>query len=128
VSNSPFKTKDFKALQKKWEERLKKEGFEDIERKEGRLKSGSVENVRYLYTTEQFNIKEEYYRLAGQFLHEYKFKSSVERKIWELHSEGMSVRNIIKKLKHKGITAYKNLVHGTIVELADKMKTHARKR
>ena len=126
--SSPFKTKEFLKLHRDWAKKLKKSGFEDIERKEGVLKTSSMENVRNLYTVEQFNIKEEYYRLAGQFLHEYKFKTQVDKRIWELHSEGVSVRNIIKKLKHRGITAYKDLVHGTIKQLAEEMKEYARNR
>lgn len=132
--SSPFKTKEFKDLEKKWYDKLEKKGFHDIERTDAvgresnRLKNDVIAHVLQTYTPEKFAIKEEYYRLAGQFLHEYKFKSENERTIWKMHSEGTSVRDIIKALKKKGVTAYKDLVHGTIKRLAEEMKTYARKR
>ena len=132
--SNQFKTKEFQELQTKWYKKLQQKGFNDIERTDkigkaaGRLKTDALENVSHSYSAHQFSIKEEYYRLAGQFLHEHKFKTQVEKKIWELHSEGVSVRNIIKKLRHRGVTAYKDLVHGTIKRLAKEMKEHARSR
>lgn len=125
--SNQFKTKEFRELQSKWYKKLRQQGFEDLERKAGRLKTGALQNISHLYNTEQFNIKEEYYRLAGQFLHEHKFKSGIEKKIWELHSEGMSIRNIVKKLKHRGVTAYKDLVEGVIKRMREEMKKYARK-
>lgn len=132
--SSLFKTKEFKDLEKEWYDKLAKDGFKDLERqdrvgkKEERLKNGSVEIIQDRYTLEQFKIKEEYYRVAGQFLHNNKFKCSLDRLVWSLHSEGMSIRNIIKKLKKKGRTAYKDLIHGIIKRLADEMKTNVTKR
>ncbi len=43
---------------------------------------------------------EEYYRMAGYFLHEYKFEYEIDRKIWELHAEGMGMREIAVALKN----------------------------
>ncbi len=133
--SNQFKTKEFKALQIKWEAKLKKAGFKDLERKdrwgraEERLQTDTMENVANRGTTvEEFEATQDYYRIAGQFLHEHKFKTQVEKKIWELHAEGDSIRVIIKKLKHRGITAYKDLVQTTINRLADEMKDYARNR
>jgi hypothetical protein len=130
--SSPFKTKEFQDLQKVWNRKLEKSGFQDIERSDrvgkasGRLKTDALKNITQSYTAEQFAVKEEYYRLAGQFLHDYKFKSDNDRTIWRMHSEGISVRDIIRALKKKGVTAYKDLVHGTIKRLADEMKSYVR--
>lgn len=131
--SNPFKTKEFKQQQDAWYKQLKQEGFADIERSDkvgkasGRLKTDALKNILQSYTPEQFAVKQDYYRLAGQFLHDYKFKSEKERTIWQMHSDGVSVRDIIKALKSKGMTAYKNLVHGTIMKLTEEMKNYVRK-
>lgn len=132
--SSQFKTKQFKELENRWYKKLLEKGFKDIEQRDSkgksldRLKTGPLENVVNLYSVEQFQIKEEYYRVAGQFLHEHKFKTNTEKLIWKHHSDGVSIRNIIKFLKKKGVTAYKDLVQGIINRLAEEMKTHARKK
>jgi hypothetical protein len=131
---NPFKSKEFRELEKKWYSKLSKKGFKDIERtdrvgKENqRLKTDVMENIMHFYTVDQFNIKQEYYRTAGLFLHEHKFKSAKEKKIWALHSEGLSIRDIIKLLKSKGQVAYKDLVQNTIKRLAAEMKKNVRER
>ena len=132
--SSPFKTKEFKELEQKWYSKLASKGFKDLERRdksgreEGRLKTDPLENIPHFYNVEQFQIKEEYYRMAGQFLHEYKFKTSIERTIWGMHTQGVSVRNIVKNLQAKGHTAYKDLVHGAIKRLAAEMKNNVRQK
>jgi len=128
------KLTEFRELQRKWDEKLAKSGFVDIERKDRvgassrMLKTAALKNIVDQYTPEQFEIKQEYYRLAGQFLHDHKFKSGKDREIWRLHSEGVSIRNIIRHLKRRRMTAYKDLVHGTILRLAEEMKEYARNR
>jgi hypothetical protein len=129
MSNSnPFNTKEFKDLKSKWYKRLKDAGFDDIERQdlEGEngsiLKTAAMENIKRSYTVDQFKIKEEYYRLAGQFLNSNKFRSEIDRQIWAMHCEGISIRNIIKALKEKKLTAYRDLVHGAIKKLVKEMK------
>lgn len=100
-----------KELQKVWYQKLKDEGFKDIEQegKNGFLKEWSRKfripygsQVAKGYTTEDKirdnEVKETYYRLAGHFLYDYKFKTETLRNIWELHSEGVSYRNIAKIL------------------------------
>lgn len=132
MSHHNYKTKQFKELESRWYSKLKQSGFKDIERSDrvgkaaGLLVTGPLENILHSYDVNQFNIKEEYYRLAGQFLHEHKFDSKFEKTIWETHSQGISIENIIKALKLKGKTAYKDLVHGVIKKLASEMKTNAR--
>lgn len=132
--SNPFKTKQFKDLEKEWYGRLTKSGFKDIERRDrigkaaGRMKTGTLDNIIHSYDEHQFSVKEEYYRVAGQFLHSYKFKSALEKSIWSMHSEGLSIRNIIKSLKAKGHTAYRDLVNGAIKRLALEMKVYASKK
>lgn len=127
--SNPFETKKFKALEKKWYSKLKNDGFSDIERNDKRnLKTDPLENIFHFYDEAAFERKEEYYRLAGQFLHEHKFKSAADRLVWDLHSQGMSIRNIIKRLKLEGFSAYRDKVQGIIKNLLVEMKNNVTKR
>jgi hypothetical protein len=92
-------------LQKQWYKKLADSGFEDIENDRGYLKT----NVNTRYTRGynngkdveavaiDYEIKANYYRLAGQFLYEHKFANDSERNLWKYHAEGMSHREIVKK-------------------------------
>ena len=113
---------NFKQLQKKWNDKLKASGFEDAEDNNGNLKVWH----NHLYTREaapvKLKAKEEYYRVAGFFLHDYEFETSKERKIWELHSEGKAFRTIGKKVREP-----KSEVHRVVTRLKQEMlKMYAR--
>jgi len=103
--NSP----EFKALQKKWYKKLEKSGFEDAERPDGNLKWWASRFDRKWYNPTADAAKEAYYRFAGQFLHGHTFEDPMEREIWALHSEGVSMRNIVKTLRkrYRGIYVLK---------------------
>lgn len=113
---------EFKKLQAKWYEKLKKKGFQDIEQQDGNLKVWSSHLFKSSYNEITTPAKEDYYRIAGQFLHEYKFENAAEKLIWRLHSDGHSIRHIVQTLKKKGLKAHKNGVHAKIQRLARKMK------
>jgi hypothetical protein len=93
-----------RALQAKWERILEKEGLGDIE-KCGRLRVYHDHRLRstvegeLIFHPDKNAAKEAYYQLAGEFLHEHTFESAQERKIWELHSQGMPVREIARKIR-----------------------------
>lgn len=97
-------SKEFKEIQDKWYAKLKKEGFEDIEdvsethRPERDLKKWHSFAFQLNNSADDYSDKERYYQLAGQFLHEYEFKNKLERSIWEGHAEGLSIREISRKL------------------------------
>lgn len=114
-------TKELKKLQTKWYAKLKKEGFDDIEQLDGNLKVWHSQFFKVRHNATLFQAKEDYYRAAGHFLHDHKFKDERERLIWTLHSDAVSVANIVKALKKKRYTAYADLVHGTIKELSQIM-------
>jgi len=94
---------NFKALQKKWYSKLKKEGFEDIEQDEENLKVWS--QVFFgKHSIEQIQAKQAYYQMATNFLEEYPFETERDRIIWEYHANGISAREIVvlfKKIKIK---------------------------
>lgn len=119
-------SKEFLALKRKWYAKLDKEGFKDIENEAGLLKKWSSYWLRSKHTSATFDAKQEYYRLAGQFLHDYQFGSALDRIIWEMHSEGDSVRGIAVALKKRGFKVYKRLVHETLMRLSDIMADRCR--
>lgn len=100
---NPFKTREFLALRRKYYEKLKEEGFEDIEITDwstgdsGNLLRGfgHMDAIRR-YTPD----KERYYQLARQMIHTLKARRAPkeERKVWELHAEGVSFRAIERRL------------------------------
>lgn len=97
---------DLQTLKEVWHGKLQRSGFEDIERDELRLKTMSnkfnTDMVR-----RNWHAKSEYYSMAGQFLHNYQFKTRLERIIWEYHANGLSIRDIAKILKKVKITSIK---------------------
>lgn len=116
-----FKTPKFKKLQSKWYGKLKDKGFEDIEQDETRLKKWS-ETFFKKGNLNQSNIsvveaKYNYYSMCRQFLGEYKFKNKSERKMFEMHSEGLGVRVIAVELK-----TYRRKVHETVQRLVRIMR------
>lgn len=116
-----------KNLQKEWYEKAEKGNeFKNIEQLDGNLKEWSS----FMFTApgrgeidhiDKIRAKEEYFRLAGQFLYDAEFDSELEKYIWEKHAEGISTAKIIKHLKSRGHTAYKDLVHGIIHKLSKEM-------
>lgn len=118
--SSPFRTPEFLELKNKWYEKLKKKGFNDIEQDEEHLKQwSSYFKIKYHKTT--FEAREEYYRLAGKFLHDNKFKSKTDFFIWNQHSSGATMAKIKDRLKEKGIVFQFNKIHEVIHRLAKEM-------
>jgi hypothetical protein len=133
-----WQTANFKKLQDRWTKKLEDSGFVDIEQPE-HFKSGVPDGALKTWVGRKYSKpsapdietlqeREEYYRLAGQFLWSHKFSSGAERLIWELHSNGKSIRNIVKELKTKnhrrmeGRLVNKRLVHETVQRLVKTMK------
>lgn len=108
---SPFRTKEFLALKAEWYKKLKKEGFEDVETDEEHLETWHSTFFKVRHNATLSEAKEAYYRRATHFLNDYNFDSDLEKALWGLHAEGISIRNIVKALKGKGFKAYKNSVH-----------------
>lgn len=130
--------KQYKTLQAKWYKKLKKSGFEDHEQDEFFLKSysgrvsardsnefsedelnaGGYLTWDYVYAdTMRSEAKAEYYRWCSHMLNDWVFKTKRERKIFEMHSEGLGVRQIAKALK-----TYKRKIHEELRALIGRMK------
>jgi hypothetical protein len=97
------KDKGFRELQKKWYDRLKKEGFDDIEWTDH--KTGYGQDSPHLkrstyYISSKYSLgTENYYRLFRNFVSHATFTSKIDKTIAELHSEGFSYRQIIKQIR-----------------------------
>lgn len=113
--------KELKLLQKKWYKVLKQDGFTDIEKDEDTLHTWTSTFFKMRHNPILSTAKEEYFRLAGQFLHDYPFETKVDRLIWELHSQGLGVRQISKKLKEDRIRLSKSLVSTIVQRIAREM-------
>ena len=103
---NPFKSPEFKELERLWYDKLKEEGFQDIEESPDKAERGSGERMLVRSHSADFkrvprsNIESsyEYYYFASQFLlHENGFKNEKHRKVWELHCEGVPEREIAEK-------------------------------
>lgn len=116
-----FKSKEFKDLKDKWYKKAAKSGFKDIEQDEDNLIVWASHLFRATYDATKFQAKEEYYRAAGHFLHDYEFDSKRDRLVWEKHAEGLSIAKIVKELKKKNRKIHKMLVHEIIKRLASEM-------
>lgn len=107
-------SKEFKALQAKWDKKLKDRGFDDIEQRDGNLKVWSSFFFKKRHNPILFEAKEEYYRAAGKFLYDHKWTSKKDRTIWELHCQGKSARVIVKEMKSRHFRINKPMVHQII--------------
>lgn len=88
----------FNRLKAEWDKKLAEAGFDDIEYKDGSIRSGALRSTSAKDPILR-EAAQEYYYMACHFLNEYTFASELERIIWEYHSEGLSVRDICKILK-----------------------------
>lgn len=110
-----LKQKQLNELTQLWYQKLKDEGFEDIE-----------ESFQYhsLYFAQAFgklqhrsSSRLDYHERAIAFLDLYEFESSQERDVWEMHTMGHSQRDIVKRLN-----VSKGTVYRTIKKLCNIMK------
>lgn len=105
----PQKKQSFKALQAKWYKRLADSGFQDIEQANSpdeMLKRWDSHYFRRSIKGQQFESTQEYYYRATQWLEEYAFKNKTHKNIWTLHTEGVSLRGIARKLKQNYNSVY----------------------
>lgn len=121
-----FQTKKFRQLQKVWYLKLEETGFEDAEDTNSEnefLKTWHSSYFQTKYDPHSFESKRDYYDCALEFLHRnYQnhqyglFEYNQESRIWELHCEGLSLREIARKLT---ITVYQ--VNKVVTSLKQKM-------
>lgn len=102
---SQFRSKEFKKLESEWYAIVSESGFVDIEdtvNEERPLKDWHGSSLGRDATRrgpEAIKATMTYYSCAAELLHVYQFQDPLHRKIWELHCEGMPVREIAKRVK-----------------------------
>lgn len=105
---SAFQGKKFKDLQKKWYAKLAEDGFEDIEDQDQKhLKAWHSAYFQIKYTPCTFEAKQHYFEMAREFVWTHPFKTKQNRRIWILHSRGLSLRQIAEKRKTKVCRVFK---------------------
>ena len=110
-------------LKEIWAKKLKDSGFEDIETPLGGLKRYDKDYFFHPDMVERAGFSRHYYDLARAFLNDYKFDSTLDKTIWEQHSEGKSVRYIAKLLQNDPATHLHRIkIWQTISRLAKEMK------
>ncbi len=96
-----FKTKKFKDLQAKWYKKLADKGFEDIE--DNKYEEPKLKAYHYLrFKTLEPDVhaaRAKYYENCRGVLVNHRFKRALDRRIWELHTEGLSLREIETEIK-----------------------------
>ncbi len=119
--------KTYEQERDEWYAKLEKEGFKDLEDKEGRLKRWSSDifgKTKALVQGGGWQIKAEYYSMCERFLAEYPFETELEKTIWAYHTEAISVRDIaetLNKLRRKNKTN-RQAVWLVVSRLEDRMK------
>lgn len=115
-------SKEFLDLQTKWYKKLKDSGFKDCEKTEEYIKNPSADIAAKVSKNQvYYQAKEEYYRLAGYFLSDYKFTENKHKFIWQLNCEGKGLRQIAKAMKEQGFkTSNKDSV-GTVIKTLNKL-------
>lgn len=126
MAQSPFKTKEFLKLQKQWDKKLAKSGFEDIEQDETRLKVWSAQLLRK-QIRDRAESTEAYYYIATHFIYSPIFKmffDSIDLAIWEYHAEGVTIDKTSQVLKAVNIIVPPHTVHNRIEKIREKMLKH----
>lgn len=114
---NPFKTPEFKRLFREWNNRLAESGFQDAEN--FNLPEPALKKCVVSQSIEKLNQagaqgKEIYFELACGLLHSgFQFKNDLHKRTWELHCMGMSVRQIVERLRFQ-LLGYKGLKHSNV--------------
>lgn len=97
----------YKELRDQYYHILKMQGFEDIEdvdSEDQRLKhNGQSGTLEGCFKGSPIKIlRAEYFQLADQFLKVCMFDNDIERRIWEMHAEGLTMREITGAIATQG--------------------------
>lgn len=111
-----YETEEFKRLNKEWQKKLEESGFEDIEKSDN-----DFIRQHQVFTADKVQSEggREYYLLCQKILREYDFKDNLHRLIFELHTEGKSVREISTFLQ---LNSERTLKKSVISDVINKIK------
>lgn len=96
-----YQSARFREINREWQKKLKESGFSDIEYTfpngdTSGLTKPAIGVCGPQPSLQKYNARIEYYTMASKFLHDFKFSTRLDFKIWELHSDGFSYRKIVK--------------------------------
>lgn len=125
-----WKSLSFKALQAEWYQRLEKAGFQDAERLTGAemvLKQRASHPYKGIPEFER-DIKQAYFAILAQRLHETAFKDEIDKLIMTWHAEGHTVKMICEDLDNLGEPRNRNTIRYMIrrYEMAWGMRSYPR--
>lgn len=118
-TNAAPSTVPSRALAAEWRRKLAASGFDDIEHPCGDLRSPPAPMQNRAVGSlpqETYQDNADYYYAAGKFLHSNPFANQQDRRIWELHAEGVPYREIAASTG-----TYVRLVNDTINRLRNLM-------
>jgi DNA-binding NarL/FixJ family response regulator len=99
-----YETKKFVAIQKKWEEKLAKEGFQDID-KQAASKSGN----RHTLACQNHVAIHAFFRRLDCFLNTSETLPPIHKTILKMYSDGRMIKDICKAV-NKGRTTVKAVI------------------
>lgn len=111
----------FLDLRDKWYTKLANQGFEDIEDVHSpneMLLAWHASDLPRRMTDNRHVATVAYYEAARDMLNWYTFKNRQERRIWELHAEGISIREIVKRTSY----GKRDKVHTVIKKIRREIK------
>lgn len=121
-----MKSKEYIALQKEWYEKLKREGFDDLEYfydngearewLKGTSKFVSMETEEVHNPSLTYDNTLDYYLKVDKILETTLFDSEEHKYIFTLHTEGLSLRKIAKLV---------NFSHPKVLRIINKYKAKA---
>lgn len=108
---------EFKELQKVWYEKLADQDFKDIEAGNF-LKEWDSNFFRNNFNQIKYDCTVQYYKKGRELLLTYPFENPHQRQIWELHCDGLTIREIARQVK----SYRKSMVHYVIEKIASTIK------
>jgi hypothetical protein len=113
----------FKKLEARWYKKLKDAGFDDIEdsTRPGRPLHAWHSFRFYSQNTRSENA-ELYYQMAAHLLLEFKFENTTHQRIWELHADGWSKRQIEKEISGLVPTYRREQIGNIIAKIAKNIR------
>lgn len=111
---NPYKTQEFKLLQREWYKRLEQSGFKDIEKESGAglIMKRSGTEIRYQKKDSVTrSAKERYFEILSEKVETTVFVDDLDRQIMSFLRDGMSKVEMTKRLTKKihRATIYKRM-------------------
>lgn len=91
---------EFTRLRTAWYRKLRESGFRDVERADGSI----ADSHRLTWALGMgpliLQARSEYFSAAASYLAEATFPTQTERRIWAMHADGVTIREIASKVGH----------------------------